>query len=98
MILLCRCDDKLDRIITRLDTITERIKHMASQADIDALTEQVNSLGGTLTTAVAGIQSDLDALKAANPAVDVSALQASVSALSGVVDSATALDAENPSA
>jgi hypothetical protein len=69
---------------------------MATQEDVDALKATVDQLGGTLGTALAGIQSDLDALKAANPGVDISALQASVSNLATAVDQATAIDAENP--
>jgi hypothetical protein len=55
---------------------------MATQSQIDALTSAI-------TTAIAGIRADLEAIKAANPAVDLSGLQASVDALA-------ALDAENP--
>lgn len=83
-----------------LAELRNRIKQMestmATQADIDALKGTIDQLGGTLSTALAGIQSDLDALVAANPSVDVSALQASVAALSTAVDQATAIDAENP--
>ena len=89
-------DDHSDAIVAALRTINERINTMATQADIDALTAQLTDLGVTLGTALAGIQSDLDALVVANPGVDVTALSASVAALSTAVEQATAIDAENP--
>lgn len=89
--------DTSSQLVHKLDTILERTSHMAAiQADIDALTAQLTELGGTLGVALAGIQGDLDALVAANPGVDVTALSASVAALSTAVDQATAIDAENP--
>jgi hypothetical protein len=54
---------------------------MATQAEIDALTTAVN-------TAVADIQAEIAALQAANPALDLSKLQAAVGSL-------TALDNAN---
>jgi ABC-type transporter Mla subunit MlaD len=90
--------DTSDQLVTKLNQILERTRHMATQQDIDNLAAQLDALGGTLGTALAGIQGDLDALVAANPGVDVTALTASVAALSGLVDQATGIDAENPPA
>ena len=90
----CDCRD----ILQLLHTINGRLDTMATQTDIDALTAQLATLSSDLSGAVAGIQADLDALKAANPAVDITALQASVASLSTVVASAQAVDAENPPA
>jgi hypothetical protein len=67
-----------------------------SQQSIDDLTAQVATLETALTTSLDDIQSDLDALKAANPAVDTTALEASVSALSTAVQRAMVIDEENP--
>jgi hypothetical protein len=79
-----------------LHRLEQMEKNMSTQADVDALKGTIDALGGSLSTALTGIQSDLDALKAANPGVDITALQASVSALSTAVDQATSIDAENP--
>ena len=66
-----------------LDTLNrlERIL-MATQADIDALTSRI-------TAAAADIRADIQALKDANPDLDLSALESKVAGLEG-------LAAENP--
>lgn len=58
---------------------------VATQADVDALTAAVGDLEDQVTadetqlgTAVTGIQAEIDALKNANPALDLSGLQAKV--------------------
>lgn len=80
----------------KLDAIYERLTLMATQTDVDTLTAKLDDLSTQLDTAVTGIQGDLDALKAANPGVDVSALSASVDRLATVAQRATDTDAENP--
>ena len=87
---------ELRRISVQLDSILERLNLMATQTDIDNLTAQLTTVGEALNTAVVGIQADLDALKAANPAVDITALSASVEALVAASAAVTAIDAENP--
>lgn len=79
--------------ITRLQMTTYRLEmeDMANQADIDALATKLGELKDNLTSADEGIQAEIDALQAANPAVDVSGLQAAVDALSQQVDATTAL-------
>ena len=81
------------QIIRHLNRIES---NMATQADIDAIKASIDTFATDLGAALDGIQGDLDALKAANPAVDLSALQASVTALAGVVTRAQDVDAENP--
>jgi hypothetical protein len=56
-----------------------------------ATQEQIDQFVTAIQTAVDGIRSDIADVKAANPALDLSQLQAKVDALA-------ALDAENPSA
>lgn len=55
---------------------------MAQQEQLDAIAARIN-------TGVANIRQDIADLKAANPALDLTALEASVGGLEG-------LDAENP--
>lgn len=55
---------------------------MATQAQLDALVSRID-------TAVAGIRQDIADIKAANPGIDLSALEDRVAGLEG-------LDAENP--
>lgn len=84
--------EALENAHRRLTAHVNRMeKHMATQADIDALTTKLGELKDTLTADDAGIQAEIDALKAANPAVDVSGLQSAVDALSAQVDATSAL-------
>lgn len=64
--------------------ILEQIREivMATQAQVDALTERVN-------TGVTNIRQDIADIKAAHPEIDLTALEASVGGLEG-------LDQENP--
>lgn len=74
----------INEVLRKLAIIEERTSHMATQ-------EQVDALGVRIEAAAAGIRADLAAIKAANPAVDLSAVESKVAALE-------ALDAENPEA
>lgn len=74
--------EQLDRA---LKTITERINMSASQSDVDALTAQVTQVAADLGTAQTALQAEIDALAAANPSIDLSALQAAVAPLDGAV-------------
>lgn len=63
----------------------------ASQADIDALAAALHQEDSDLNTAVTGIQAEIDALKQANPSLDVTALQSEVTSMGTAVSSAAAL-------
>lgn len=58
---------------------------MATQQDIDALTQQVTQVQSDLAASSQQIQSELDSLSSANPQLDVSALEAAVAPLDGAV-------------
>lgn len=58
---------------------------MATQADIDALTAEINQVATDVDTAKTQLQAEIDALADANPGLDVSALQAAVAPLDGAV-------------
>jgi uncharacterized protein YjlB len=89
------------RRITALEVMAgiEGAMIVATQADVDALTAAVGDLESQVTadetelgTAVAGIQAEIDALKNANPALDLTGLQAKVTdAQSAVTDLGTAV-------
>ena len=90
---------------TRLNHRFDELKGiLVSQQDqINALTEQVGGIAttiGTVVTALGNVRQDIADLKAANPTVDLSALEASVAGLGTAVDSlssdVTELDDENP--
>lgn len=70
--------DLLNSLTAKVDQI------MAKQADIDAIATRIE-------TAVANIRADIQAIKDAHPALDLSKLEASVGMLDG-------LDGENPPA
>lgn len=73
---------QLDTVTALLHRINERTKHMATQADVDAIVSRID-------TATTGIRQDIADIKAAFPQVDLTALEDKVSSLEG-------LDAENP--
>jgi hypothetical protein len=69
---------------------------MATQEDVDALNDRVTAATEALNVGVANIRGDIETLKAANPGVDTTALEASVAALEATTLDVGALDAENP--
>lgn len=77
----------LDR---KFDTL-ERLILLATQADIDALTNALAQLQAELTADDGAIQAELAKLSQANPSVDLTGLQSAVSNLSTQVQNTTAL-------
>lgn len=71
---------------------------MATQDELNQLSGRVDAVKGAVDAGVSGIRSDLEALKAEHPEVDLTALTASVAALETSVQGVTDLDAENPAA
>lgn len=69
---------------------------MATQDDVNALTDRVSSAVDDINTGVGNIRQDIADLKAANPGVDTSALEASVGRLETTVSDVSELDSENP--
>lgn len=61
---------EFDSTITRIER-----QLMSTQADVDALTAQVSQVATDLQTAQTTIQAEIDALAAANPALDLTGLQ-----------------------
>jgi hypothetical protein len=56
-----------------------------TQADVDALTAQIEQVAQDLIAAQGKLQAEIDALAAANPGVDLTALQAAVAPLDAAV-------------
>lgn len=79
-----------------IQEINERIRLMATQADVDAITAAVGQVATDLETARAKLQAEIDTLAAANPAVDVTALQAAVAPLDASVQALGALTPTPP--
>jgi hypothetical protein len=88
--------EQLDRALGELN---ERLDQMeaSQQSEIDALTASVTqvatdvaTVGADLATASTALQGEIDTLKAGNPALDLSALQAAAAPVDGAVQ---ALDA-----
>lgn len=86
--------DDTPAVLQTLRRIEEKL--MGLQDKLDAYAAQVDTFVTALGNAVDGIAADIAALKAANPAVDTTKIDASMAGLSAMVDKATALDAENP--
>jgi chromosome segregation ATPase len=64
---------------------------LSTQADVDALVAQIGQVEADLTTAQSTLQAEIDSLVAANPALDLSALQAAVAPLDAQVQALGAL-------
>lgn len=77
------CRHRRPPVRTLLAQLNRKVEHVMSQQD------DLNALVSRIDTAVAGIRQDIADLKAANPAVDFSALEDRVAGIEG-------LDAENP--
>jgi hypothetical protein len=60
-------------------------KQKMTQSDVDAITTQVDQVAQDLTAAQVKLQAEIDALAAANPTVDLTALQAAVAPLDAAV-------------
>lgn len=82
---------QFDAALTLLRKIEERTRHMATTEDVNRIMAKVTAIG----EGVARIRQDVTDLKAANPALDLAALEASVDAVGADV---TELDEENPAA
>ena len=61
-----------------IHAIERQLTHMATQTDVDALTTAVGQVSTDLATAQTTLQAEIDSLAAANPALDLTALQAAV--------------------
>jgi outer membrane murein-binding lipoprotein Lpp len=81
-----------------IEELNERIDQMATQADVDALTTQVQQVAGDLANAQTKLQSEIDQLAANNPSVDLSGLQAAVAPLDSAVQSLGAITPTPPAA
>ncbi len=76
-----------------LEQLEERMEQFmeASQDQINALTAELGTVSTDLANATAVLQSELDGLVAANPGVDITALQAAADALDPAVQKLAAL-------
>lgn len=79
-----------------LRRIDERTRHMATQDDINRLTETVTASTEQVTAATSAIRQDIADLRAAHPDLDLSSLEESVGQLGTAVGGLQQLDAENP--
>jgi hypothetical protein len=77
--------------------------NMSTQDDVTAIQAKVDAFAATVITATTGIRDDIAEVKAelaaaiaANPALDLTALSASVDTLGTSVAGLSSLDAENP--
>lgn len=85
------------RELAEIRTTLNRLeRNMATQADVDALAARIEAATTAVTDGVAGIRQDIADLKAANPGVDTTALEASVGRLEAEVSDVAELDSENP--
>ena len=76
------CGNDSMAILVKLDTMQITLKEIQmSQSDIDAATSAIQATEADDAVVVANIQAELAALKAANPAVDTTALDAAVAGL-----------------
>jgi hypothetical protein len=83
------------RYVTHAE-LDRRLKGMASQQDVDALTTQVGQVATDLAAAKTALQTEIDQLAAANPTVNLAGLQAAVAPLDAAVQSLGALTPTPP--
>lgn len=67
--------------MSAVHNLNERIDLMATQADVDAITAEVGQIAADLDADTTKLQTEIDALAAANPSLDLTALQAAVTPL-----------------
>jgi hypothetical protein len=80
----------------KLNQIIERMAHMADQADINAIAQQISDLRqaiddglGAMNASIDNVIADVQALQTRNPNVDATQLLASVSELQGAANRLT---------
>ena len=82
----------LDRILTALTTINRKLDViMSQQDDITADVQAVNQAVTDLGTATTAIEAEITALKAANPALNLQALDDAVGSLKTAVSGVAAI-------
>lgn len=84
----------LDQILAAINTVNKKLDVLMSQqddlnADVQAVQQAVTDLG----TAATAIETEIAALKAANPALNLTALDAQVGALKTAVSGVAAIAA-----
>jgi ABC-type enterobactin transport system permease subunit len=79
---------RLERKIKQLEE-----KQMATQAEIDTITGEVQAVATNLTAAQTALQGEIDSLAAANPQVDLGGVKTAVASLGSAV---TALGSLKP--
>ena len=85
---------RYDQVLAELRNIKEIV--MATQEQVDALTASIAQVSQDLASSSAAIQAELDALKSANPSLDLSALEAAVAPLDDAVKAVGALTPSQP--
>jgi hypothetical protein len=65
---------------------------MATQADVDALTNAIAAVNANISGAVTNIQAEITTLQNANPSLDLSGLQTQVAALQAIQVNVDALE------
>lgn len=89
-----RLGHHLGRIRQDVAFIKEQV--MTNQEKVDAIASQLTEYGTQLSTTEANIRQDIADLKAANPAIDFSALETSVAGIATAANGLKNLDLENP--
>ena len=93
---LSRLRDDRDRQRTILQTVQRIGRTMATQEQLDALTARISAANDATVAGLANIRQDIADLKANNPSLDTTALEATVARLESNASDATELAGENP--
>jgi hypothetical protein len=80
----------------QVDELNRKVKTLATQADVDALTNAIAAVNANLNGAVTNIQSEISALQQANPDLDLTGLQSAVQQLQAVQVNVDALETPTP--
>ena len=87
---------ELDAIRAQIADVQERLAHMATQEQVDAIAASLTDFAARFTTGIAAVRQDIADIRAANPGIDLGPLEASVAAIATAATDLETLDAENP--
>ncbi len=68
-----------------IHNLERQLTHMATQAEVDTITTEVEKVATDLTTASTTLRTEIDSLAAANPQINLSGLRTAVAPLDAAV-------------
>lgn len=79
-----------------INAIERKLTYMATQAEVDGITTEIQKVATDLTTVQGTLQTEIDNLAAANPSIDLSGLKTAVAPLDAAVEALGSLQPLKP--